>query len=265
MDWLLAERDRPLSLIDVADKRLAWPSDPKYRGRMPELILPTTRLHAAFLECRDDWGPGLHEDGFGLWPDDDVDTPDGFAAWVHQRVRLAHPAGTPCPAEKHASPRWIVEDGQILGGIALRHIFDDDIGHIGYGIRPSARRRGLASWALGEMLKEARAALGPGPRPHPLPRGQHRLRPHDRTQRRHPRRHLRHRAPSNEALLDRLGSVTLTRRSIDVGRADGRMKGVFDFGIAGYRPQWLQGLDAVNTAHGRRLHGGSADSTQTGV
>ena len=23
---------------------------------MPELILPTVRLHAAFLECRDDWG-----------------------------------------------------------------------------------------------------------------------------------------------------------------------------------------------------------------
>ena len=33
-------------------------------------------------------------------------------------------------------------------------------GHIGYGVRPSARRRGLASWALGEMLGEARAALG---------------------------------------------------------------------------------------------------------
>lgn len=126
---------------------------------MPELILPTTRLHAAFLECRDDWGPGLHEDGFGLGAEDDVDSPEGFAAWVHERVRLTHPAGTPCPDAKHGSPRWIVEDGQVLGGIALRHIVDDDIGHIGYGVRPSARRRGLASWALGEMLTEARAAL----------------------------------------------------------------------------------------------------------
>jgi predicted acetyltransferase len=127
---------------------------------MPELILPTTRLHTAFLECHHEWGPGLHEDGFGIWPDDDVESPDGFAAWVHQRTRLAHPAGTPCPAEKHATLRWIVTEGQVLGGIALRHIFDDDIGHIGYGVRPSARRRGLASWALGEMLTEARAALG---------------------------------------------------------------------------------------------------------
>ena len=126
---------------------------------MPELILPTTGLHAAFLECRDDWGPGLHEDGFGLRADDDVDSSVGFATWVRQLIRLTHPAGAPCPDEKHASPRWIVEAGQVLGGIALRHKFDDDIGHIGYGIRPSARRRGLATWALAEMLDEARAAL----------------------------------------------------------------------------------------------------------
>lgn len=114
-------------------------------------------MHAAFLECLADWGPGLHEDGFGIGEDDDLHSPDGFAAWVDERVRLTHPAGTPCPSERHGSPRWIVEDGQVLGGIALRHVFDDDIGHIGYGVRPSARRRGLASWALGEMLKEARA------------------------------------------------------------------------------------------------------------
>jgi predicted acetyltransferase len=30
-------------------------------------------------------------------------------------------------------------------------------GHIGYGIRPSARRRGLATWAVNRMLDEARA------------------------------------------------------------------------------------------------------------
>jgi predicted acetyltransferase len=109
---------------------------------------------------RDEWGPGLHEDGFGLGADDDVDTPAGFAAWVRERTRLSHPAGTPCPDEPHGSPRWIVEDGRVLGGIVLRHRFDDRVGHIGYGVRPSARRRGLAGWALGEMLREARTALG---------------------------------------------------------------------------------------------------------
>lgn len=51
---------------------------------MPEPIVPTTRLHAAWLDARDDRGPGRHEDGFGLGPCDDVDSADGFAAWVAQ-------------------------------------------------------------------------------------------------------------------------------------------------------------------------------------
>ena len=46
-----------------------------------------------------------------------------------------------------------------MGGIALRHIFDDQLGHIGYGVRSSGRRRGLAGWALAQMLNEAKAAL----------------------------------------------------------------------------------------------------------
>ncbi|WP_166379659.1 GNAT family N-acetyltransferase [Catellatospora methionotrophica] len=127
---------------------------------MPILIAPTTSLHAAFQECRDDWGPGLHEDGFGISADDDLDSPEGFADWVHRRNALDHGAGAPCPAERHGSCRWIVEDGQVLGGIALRHQQNDDLGQIGYGVRPSARRRGLASWALGQMLHEARTVLG---------------------------------------------------------------------------------------------------------
>ena len=123
---------------------------------MAELILPTPRLHAAFLDCLRDWGPGTHEDGFGLADHDDVHTAAQFAAWVADRLRRTHPAGTPCPEEQHSSPRWIVGDGQVLGGIVLRHRLDETRGHVGYGIRPSARRRGLAAWALGELLDEAR-------------------------------------------------------------------------------------------------------------
>jgi predicted acetyltransferase len=122
---------------------------------MPELIAPTTRLHAAWLEAHHEWGPGAHEDGFGLDADDEVESPSGFAAWVAQL------ADEPDPSRTRCTFRWIVEDGRVLGGIALRHRDDDftrRAGHIGYGIRPSARRRGLASWALGRMLDLARAA-----------------------------------------------------------------------------------------------------------
>jgi hypothetical protein len=58
----------------------------RYRRRVPELIAPTARLHTAWLEAHAEWGPGAHEDGFGLQQSDEVDTPGGFAAWV---ARLA--------------------------------------------------------------------------------------------------------------------------------------------------------------------------------
>jgi predicted acetyltransferase len=126
---------------------------------VPDLIAPTARLHTAWLEARADWGPGVHEDGFGLRPSDEVDSPAGFRAWVARLVDGSDPA-KPVEADRpRATCRWIVEDDRVLGGIALRHGPDDHVlrlGHIGYGIRPSARRRGLATWALGRMLGEAR-------------------------------------------------------------------------------------------------------------
>ena len=49
---------------------------------MPELIAPTTRLHAEWLESRDEWGRGVHQDGAGMRPQDDYDSPAGFARWI---------------------------------------------------------------------------------------------------------------------------------------------------------------------------------------
>jgi predicted acetyltransferase len=122
---------------------------------VPELITPTVRLHRQWLDARDDWGRGVHQDGSGLRPTDDVDSAAGFADWV-ARLRNG-PEGrdwVPC------TYWWIADGYTVLGSIALRHELDDDLlqrgGHIGYGIRPSARRRGLASWALGEVLTAAR-------------------------------------------------------------------------------------------------------------
>ncbi|MET7997201.1 GNAT family N-acetyltransferase [Amycolatopsis sp. NPDC005232] len=116
---------------------------------MPALIAPTTRLHRAWLDAHAEWGSGSHEDGFGLKPADEVRSAAGFAAWV---ARLA-------AESEEVTYRWIVEGDRVLGGIALRHGFDGYVrqaGHIGFGIRPTARRRGLASWALGQVLDQAR-------------------------------------------------------------------------------------------------------------
>ncbi|MEV4641014.1 GNAT family N-acetyltransferase [Actinoplanes sp. NPDC049548] len=127
---------------------------------MPQLIAPTTRLHRQWLAARDDWGRGVHQDGSGLRPDDDVDTPEGFTAFVRKLLRESDPSVAPVPGWVHCTYWWMTEGDEVLGTISLRHELNDLLlesgGHIGYGVRPTARRRGLASWALGEVLGHAR-------------------------------------------------------------------------------------------------------------
>ena len=113
---------------------------------MLELVRPQTALYDAWTEAHTEWGPGLHEDGFGITAHDDVDSENGFRTWV---------------GRLNARPGalwWIVEDGRVLGGIALRAPCDASVpqfGHVGYGIRPSARGLGVATWALGQVLAHA--------------------------------------------------------------------------------------------------------------
>ncbi|MFF4008667.1 GNAT family N-acetyltransferase [Streptomyces sp. NPDC001717] len=127
---------------------------------MPELVTPTTRLHASWLDAQEEWGPDAHMDGAGLGSDDDVESSEGFAAWVEKLHRQSDRTAPVEQGRVHATYRWIAEGDTYLGAIDLRHHLNafllDAGGHIGYGIRPSARRRGLAGWALGEVLYEAR-------------------------------------------------------------------------------------------------------------
>lgn len=128
---------------------------------MPELILPTVLLHDSWLESRDEWGRGAPQAGSGLRPGDEVDSAAGFARWVARLLRDGDVSVPPEVGKVHATHWWVVEDGQYLGAIALRHELNDFLlragGHIGYGIRPSARRRGLATWAVRQVLAVARA------------------------------------------------------------------------------------------------------------
>ncbi|MEV8039167.1 GNAT family N-acetyltransferase [Arthrobacter sp. NPDC080082] len=121
---------------------------------MPHLVRPTVVLRAKWLDAHDEWGEGLHEDGFGLRTADDVRSPHGFEAFV-DRLSAAEAA---C-GDAGCTYRWIVEDGQVLGGIALRHSSNPAVttlGHVGYGLRPSARGRRVAALALQQMLGVAR-------------------------------------------------------------------------------------------------------------
>ncbi|MGW9114561.1 GNAT family N-acetyltransferase [Microbacterium sp. NPDC055683] len=125
---------------------------------MVELVAPDTRFHRSFLSSHVEW-EGAWQDGAGLAQGDLVETAQGFERWV---ARL-NAAETTAPGEGMVTctHRWIVDGDEYLGAIAFRHELTPFLlaqgGHIGYGVRPSARRRGLASWALGATLELARA------------------------------------------------------------------------------------------------------------
>lgn len=114
---------------------------------MVVLTSPAATWHRAWLEAHEEWGPGPHEDGFGLLPDDDIRSAVGFTSWVG---RLSD--------DEHCTYWWITEGNHVLGGIALRDAHNPLVprtGHIGYGIRPSGRGRGLATWAVALIVEEA--------------------------------------------------------------------------------------------------------------
>ncbi|MDT0263662.1 hypothetical protein [Jatrophihabitans lederbergiae] len=58
---------------------------------------------------------------FRLLPSDDVDSTVGFATWLARSAGESDPARTLGAGRVHSTYRWIVEDDQVLGAIALRH------------------------------------------------------------------------------------------------------------------------------------------------
>ncbi len=75
--------------------------------------------------------------------------------------RLLRSETAPLPGLVAESTFWCVADGRVLGRIALRHELNEQLekfgGHIGYEVRPSARRQGLATEMLAQLLKTPKA------------------------------------------------------------------------------------------------------------
>ncbi|WP_148572711.1 GNAT family N-acetyltransferase [Nocardioides caldifontis] len=83
--------------------------------------------------------------------------PDTFAELVRFLLRQRDPDEPRPRAYVAATELWMVEDGEYVGRIALRHELNELLhewgGHIGYAVRPSARGKGHATAALLDMLE----------------------------------------------------------------------------------------------------------------
>ncbi len=130
---------------------------------MMKLIAPTAALHASWLENLDEWG-GIQQDGAGVRRAEakglDLRSAEDFGTWV-DTLRADERPGSHLP-EGYAPSivRWAVENDDYLGAIQLRSALvsrslQELSGHIGYSVRPSARRRGVATFMLRSMLETA--------------------------------------------------------------------------------------------------------------
>jgi predicted acetyltransferase len=141
---------------------------------VPQLIPPTPRVHASFLTAMSEFqseGRGGADDNTmvgreivqyrGRWADPDVFRQ--YLTWLSGQSSedAPRPAGL-----VPSTTLWWVDGDDYLGRIAIRHRLTPSLleygGHIGYDVRPTARRRGHATAMLAAALPAA-SALGIDP------------------------------------------------------------------------------------------------------
>jgi predicted acetyltransferase len=135
---------------------------------MPQLLPPTTGVHASFLTAMKEFqaeGRGGPDDTSMLgreirqnadrWAD-----LEEFASYV-RRLRADALEESPRPAgHVPGTTLWWADAEEYLGRLTIRHRLTTHLlnvgGHIGYDVRPSARRRGHATAMLATALPVAR-------------------------------------------------------------------------------------------------------------
>jgi predicted acetyltransferase len=141
---------------------------------MPILTEPTVAVHRSFLAAWDELGPE-QERWMGAraiagdeeeWTREQAEDPAEFARLVETIRTEAHPATELADDLVHQTVLWFVDGEEFLGRLSIRHYLTPALtelgGHIGYCVRPSARRKGYATQMLVQSLPIA-AGLGIDP------------------------------------------------------------------------------------------------------
>ncbi|MEU8357445.1 GNAT family N-acetyltransferase [Nonomuraea sp. NPDC048882] len=130
---------------------------------MPEFINPSGTLLTSFLAAVAEFR--ADHDYPVLWFVDDVDPkalvdPAAFEAYTARVVAERTSSGTR-PGFVPMTTLWWIDGERFLGRLAIRHrltpALEQSGGHIGYDVRPSARRQGHATAMLAAALPIARS------------------------------------------------------------------------------------------------------------
>jgi predicted acetyltransferase len=121
-----------------------------------ELVPPDVRYRASYIAALREY----HRDTmYNELDADALDNPEAFAEFVGELHATALPE-TPRPEGwVPGTNLWYVVDGEFVGNLQIRHSLTPDLmtygGHIGYDVRPSARRQGHATRMLALSLPVA--------------------------------------------------------------------------------------------------------------
>ncbi len=135
---------------------------------MPGFIAPSSGIRLSFIAAMEEFraegrgsdadlsmiGQGIREHR-GDWAD-----PERFAEYVRLLREDARPAARRPPGYVPCTTLWWVAGTEFIGRLAIRHQLTRHLlevgGHIGYDVRPAARRRGHATAMLRGSLPVAR-------------------------------------------------------------------------------------------------------------
>jgi predicted acetyltransferase len=123
--------------------------------QMVEIVKPIVQLAPSYLEFIEE----MRLNGEKIWEGRIPREGESLEKFV---ARLNREEVSPGPALVPQSSYWgVTEDGQVVGRIAIRHYLNEKLrefgGHIGYEVRPSCRRRGVAKEMLKKVLATPRA------------------------------------------------------------------------------------------------------------